>query len=152
MIKTNTPKSFLYVPEKGTENWKFNVFYNTLSQTFQSIRFCNHNKKLSLSYLNAEVLYSLVWCLDDAEDVLKHSSTPNYMDFGANLVKIGHRSPEIEKLESFEEDGQEITERPRLEPRLHKLQRYYRQKVMWKEWYSSLHKNLFKFFKIKTEK
>ena len=33
------------------------------------------------------------------------------MDFGANLVKIGHRSPEIEKLESFEEDGQEITER-----------------------------------------
>ena len=75
--------------------------YNTLSQTFQSIRFCNHNKKLSLSYLNAEVLYSLVWCLDDAEDVLKRSSTPNYMDFGANLVKIGHMSPEIEKLESF---------------------------------------------------
>ena len=111
MIKTKTPRSFLYVPEKGTENWKINVFYNTLSQTFQSIRFCNHNKKLSLSYLNAEVLYSLVWCLDDAEDVLKRSSTPNYMDFGANLVKIEHRSPEIEKLESFEEDGQEITER-----------------------------------------
>ena len=53
-----------------------------------------------------------MWCLDDAEDVLKRSSTPNYMDFGANLVKIGHRSPEIEKLESFEEDEQEITERP----------------------------------------
>ena len=63
-------------------------------------------------------VWSLVWCLDDNEDVLKRSSTPNYMDFGANLVKIGHRSPEIEKLESFEEDGQEITERPRLEPRV----------------------------------
>ena len=112
MIKTKTPRSFLYVPEKGTENWKINVSYNNLSQTFQSIRFCNHNKKLSLSYLNAEVLYSLVWCLDDAEDVLKRSSTPNYMDFGANLVKIGHMSPEKEKLKkSFEEDGQEITER-----------------------------------------
>ena len=53
-----------------------------------------------------------MWCPDDAEDVLKRSSTPNYMDFGANLVKIGHRRPEKEKLKkSFEEDGQEITER-----------------------------------------
>ena len=56
-------------------------------------------------------VWSLVWCPDDAEDVLKRSSTPTYMDFGANyLVIIGHRSPEIEKLESFEEDGQEFNE------------------------------------------
>ena len=74
----------LYVPEKGTENCKFNVFYNTLSQTFQSISFCNQNKKLNLSYLNAEVLYSLVGCPDNAKDVLKRFSTPNYMDFGPN--------------------------------------------------------------------
>ena len=113
MIKTKTPRPFLYVPEKGTENWKFNEFYNTLSQTFQSIRFCNHNKKMSLSYLNAEVLYSLVWCLDEAEDMLKRFSTPNYLQFGPNWVQIGHSNPEIEKLESFEEDGKEITEPPR---------------------------------------
>ena len=57
-------------------------------------------------------VWSLVWCPDDAEDVLKRSSTLNYMDFGANLVKIGRMSPEKEKLKkSFEEDGQEITER-----------------------------------------
>ena len=63
-------------------------------------------------------VWSLLWCLDDNEDVLKRSSTPNYMDFGTNLVKIEHRSPEIEKLESFEEDKQEFNERPRLQPRV----------------------------------
>ena len=45
----------------------------------------------------------------------KQSSTLNYLQFGPNWVQIGHSNPEIEKLESFEEDGQEITERPRLE-------------------------------------
>ena len=73
---------------------------------------------MSLSYLNAEVLYSLVWCLDEAEDVLKRFSTPNYLQFGPNWVQIGHSNPEIEKLESSKEDGQEITERPRLEARV----------------------------------
>ena len=63
---------------------------------------------MSLSYLNAEVLYSLVWCLDEAEDVLKRFSTPNYLQFGPNWVQIGHSNPEIEELESFEEDGQEF--------------------------------------------
>ena len=66
-------------------------------------------KKMGKKSPNDRV-WSLVWCPDDAEDMLKRSSTLNYMDFGANLVKIGHRRPEIDKLESFEEDGQEITE------------------------------------------
>ena len=60
-------------------------------------------------------VYSLVWCPDDDEDVSKQSSDPNYLQFGPNWVQIGHSNPEIEKLESFEEDGQEITGRPRLE-------------------------------------
>ena len=51
-------------------------------------------------------VYSLVRCPDDDEDVSKRSSTPNYLQFGPNLVKNGHWSPEIEKLEIFEEDDQ----------------------------------------------
>ena len=54
-------------------------------------------------------VYSLVWCPDDDEDVSKRSSTPNYLQFGPNWVQIGHRSQEIEKLESFEEDGKNST-------------------------------------------
>ena len=50
-------------------------------------------------------VYSLVGCPDDDEDVSKRSSTLNYLQFGPNWVQIGHRSPEIEELESFEEDG-----------------------------------------------
>ena len=60
-------------------------------------------------------VYSLVWCPDDDEDVLKRFNNPNYLQFGPNWVKIGHRSPEIGQLVSFDEDGQEIIERPRLE-------------------------------------
>ena len=60
-------------------------------------------------------VYSLVWCPDADEDVSKRSSTPNYLQFGPNWVKIGPSNPEIEKLECFEEDGQEFNERPRLE-------------------------------------
>ena len=45
-----------------------------------------------------------VW-LDDDEDMLKRFSTLNYLQFGPNWVQIGHRSPEVEQLESFEEDG-----------------------------------------------
>ena len=37
--------------------------------------------------------------------MLKRFSTPNYLQFGPNWVQIGHSNPEIEKLESFEEDG-----------------------------------------------
>ena len=58
-------------------------------------------------------VWRLVWCPDDDEDVLKRFSTHNYLQFGPNWVQIGHSNPEIEKLESFEEDGKEITERPR---------------------------------------
>ena len=53
-------------------------------------------KKMGKKSPNDRV-WSLMWCPDDAEDVLKRSSTLNYMDFGANLVKIGHRRPEKEK-------------------------------------------------------
>ena len=56
-----------------------------------------------------------MWCPDDDEDVLKRFSTINYLQFGPNWVKIGHRSPEIGQLVSFDEVGQEINERPRLE-------------------------------------
>ena len=63
-------------------------------------------------------VYSLVWSPDDDEDVSKQSSTPNYLQFGPNWVQIGHSSPEIEKLGSFEEDGQEFNERSRLQPRV----------------------------------
>ena len=52
-----------------------------------------------------DLVYSLVWCPYDDEDVSKRFSTPNYLQFGPNWVQIGHRSPEIEQLESFEEDG-----------------------------------------------
>ena len=54
-----------------------------------------------------DLFWIIVWCPNDDEDVSKQSSTPNYLQFGPNWVKIGHRSPEIEKLECFEEDGQE---------------------------------------------
>ena len=64
---------------------------------------------------NGRVL-SLVWCPDDNGDVLKRFSTPNYLQFGPNWVKNGHRTPELQKLECFEEDEQEFSERPRLEP------------------------------------
>ena len=57
-------------------------------------------------------------CPDDDEDVPKQSSTPNYLQFDPNWVQIGHRSPEIQKLGSFEEDGQEFNERSRLQPRV----------------------------------
>ena len=50
-------------------------------------------------------VYSLVWCPDNDEDVSKRFSNPDYLQFGPNWVQIGHRSPEIEQLESFEEDG-----------------------------------------------
>ena len=61
-------------------------------------------------------VWRLLWCPDDDEDVLKRFSTPNYLQFGPNWVQIGHRTPELQKLESFEEDDQEFSERPRLEP------------------------------------
>ena len=63
-------------------------------------------------------VYSLVRCPDDDEDVSKRSSTPNYLQFGPNWVKNRHRTPELQKLECFEEDEQEFSERPRLEPRV----------------------------------
>ena len=55
-----------------------------------------------------DLVYSLVWCPYDDEDVSKRFSTPNYLQFGPNWVQIGHRSLEIEKLYSFEEDGREF--------------------------------------------
>ena len=63
-------------------------------------------------------VYSLVWCPYDDEDVSKRFSTPNYLQFGPNWVQIGHRTLESQKLECFEEDDQEFSERPRLEPRV----------------------------------
>ena len=66
---------------------------------------------------NARVC-SLTWYPDDDEDVLKQFSIPNYLQFGPNWVKNGHRTPELQKLECFEEDDQEFSERPRLEPRV----------------------------------
>ena len=63
-------------------------------------------------------VWRLLWCPDDVKDVLKRFSTPNYLQFGPNWVQIGRCNPEIEELESFEEDGQEFNERPRLEPRV----------------------------------
>ena len=67
-----------------------------------------HRKK-SKDSANDRV-WSLTLCPNNDEDVSKRSSTPNYLQFGPNWVQIGHRSPEIEKLESFEEDGQEFNE------------------------------------------
>ena len=61
-------------------------------------------------------VYSLTWSPDDGEDVPKRFSTPNYLQFAPNLVKIGAGSPELQKLECFEEDEQEFSERPRLQP------------------------------------
>ena len=61
---------------------------------------------------------SFVWWPDVDEDVLKRFSIPNYLQFGPNWVKNGHRTQELQKLECFEEDDQEFSERPRLEPRV----------------------------------
>ena len=66
----------------------------------------------------SDCVWSLTLCPDDEEDVSKRFSTPNYLHFGPNWVQIGHSSPEIEKLGSFVEDGQEFYERPRLQPRV----------------------------------
>ena len=55
-------------------------------------------------------VWRLAWCPNDDEDVPKRFSTPNYLQFGPNWVQIRHSNLEIEKLESFEEDGQEFNE------------------------------------------
>ena len=65
-------------------------------------------KKMSKNSANDRV-YSLTWSLDDGEDVPKRFSTPNYLQFAPNLVKIGAGSPELQKLECFEEDEQEFS-------------------------------------------
>ena len=40
-------------------------------------------------------VWSLVWCQEDNEDVLKCSSNLNYMDSSQDLVKIRHMSPDM---------------------------------------------------------
>ena len=52
---------------------------------------------------------SFVWWPDVGEDVLKRFSIPNYLQFGPNWVKIGAGSPELQKLECFEEHEQEFS-------------------------------------------
>ena len=41
---------------------------------------------------------SFVWWPEVDEDVLKRFSIPNYLQFGPNWVKNGHKSPELQKL------------------------------------------------------
>ena len=63
-------------------------------------------------------VYSLTWSPDDGEDVPKRFSTPNYLQFAPNLVKIGAGSPELQKLECFEEHEEKFSKRPRPELRV----------------------------------